>query len=134
VIDSFLTEGAPVAHMLSSNGCKATLQHYFHTFYTANPWMPKQIMTDCNQAQINAVSVIWPSATIFLCWWHVLHAWQQHFSTVAYPELWVMLQKWLQVTTDKEFDKLWVKIRSSNLSGPCWRQEHQTNINTDKSN
>jgi hypothetical protein len=101
----------PVAYMIASNGKEATLMHYFRLFKNRNPVLQKVVMTDCDIAQINAAESVW-SPTIMLCWWHVLHAWQQHFSTSAHPELWSALQSWLRMTDKDEFEKTWEYIQS----------------------
>ncbi|KAF8170157.1 hypothetical protein BJ912DRAFT_997691 [Pholiota molesta] len=45
---------------------------------------------------MNSIQLVYPKATLFLCWWHVLHAWQQHFVTSSFPELWDLLKKWIR--------------------------------------
>ena len=38
-------------------------------------------------------------------------AWQQHFVTTQFPELWELLKKWIRVTDD-EFKAYWMKIKA----------------------
>jgi MULE transposase domain len=99
--------------MLASNGREETLLFYFETFKHANPQAPKIIMTDHHLAQISAVQSTWPLARILLCWWHVLHAWQQHFSTTAFPELWNWLLKWIHIEDEEEFTQMWQYIQTT---------------------
>jgi hypothetical protein len=42
----------------------------------------------------------------------VLHAWQQHFSTHNFPELWDLLKRWIRITDREEFQKNWEKIQT----------------------
>jgi len=46
------------------------------------------IMTDCDQAQMNAITTVYPGTTMLLCWWHVLHVIWMHFHTDEFPQLW----------------------------------------------
>jgi hypothetical protein len=78
-------------------------------------------MMDFDWAQINAcklTSVDWKqmdtqqTTFILLCWWHVLHAWQQHFHISLHPELWDLLKKWIRMD-DKEFEAAWAKIQQT---------------------
>ncbi|GJE88758.1 MULE and SWIM domain-containing protein [Phanerochaete sordida] len=104
--------GIPVAWMLASSGTQETLDFYLRTFRQANPGIsPKWLMTDCDQAQINALRAQFPDATILLCWWHVLHAWQQHFVTTAFPDLWQLLKQWIRISDESGFEAHWAKIR-----------------------
>ena len=49
---------------------------------------PRVIMTDCDQAQINALETVYPQSRIFLCHWHMLCAIQSHFVMTAFKDLW----------------------------------------------
>jgi hypothetical protein len=50
---------------------------------------------------------------LLLCWWHVLRAWQQHFITTSFPELWDVLKSWIRITDETEFNKSWAKVQES---------------------
>jgi len=49
-------------------------------------------MSDRDLAQINAIVLRYPESEVWLCWWHVLHAWQQHFVISQNELLWVKLK------------------------------------------
>ncbi|KAJ7347674.1 hypothetical protein DFH08DRAFT_960107 [Mycena albidolilacea] len=67
-------------------------------------------MSDFDWAQINACWDVYHSL-ILLCWWHVLHAWQQHFHISQNPELWELLKKWVRMTHEDEFNAAWAEIQ-----------------------
>jgi len=52
-------------------------------------------------------------AMLLLCWWHVLHVWQQHFITTSFPELWDVLKSWIRITDETKFNKSWAKVQES---------------------
>ena len=69
-------------------------------------------MSDRDIGQLNAISRIYPESCRLLCWWHVLHAWQQHFVVQHYSELWKKLQGWVRITDGEEFWKAWRDIKT----------------------
>ena len=73
---------------------------------------PKWIMTDRDLAQINACGSIFLGSTVLLCWWHILHAWQQHFVISRHPELWEKLKAWIWISNTEKFEHAWVEIQS----------------------
>lgn len=99
--------------MLASNGKEETLKYYFTKFKEKNPTETTQIMTDRDQAQINAARIVWPLAMILLCWWHVLHAWQQHFAITHYPEAWSALKELVRAPTASVFASVYKKFKSN---------------------
>jgi hypothetical protein len=99
--------------MVSSNATEATIGFFLATLRSANPSViMSRIMTDFDWAQINMITKHYPEAQIFLCWWHVLHAWQQHITISHYPELCKLLKEWVHVTDTAGFDKFWVDIQA----------------------
>jgi hypothetical protein len=73
-----------------------TMTFLLHSVRAANPGIkPKRIMSDKDQAQMNEIWVVYPESQLLLCWWHVLHAWQQHFVTSQHPKLWDLLKAWI---------------------------------------
>jgi hypothetical protein len=68
-------------------------------------------MSDKNYPQMNSVRRVYPESRLLLCWWHVLHAWQQHFVTSHYPELWDLLKGWIRLTEEATFEQQWEKIK-----------------------
>lgn len=61
---------------------------------------------------MNAIKSRYPKSTLLLCWWHVLHAWQQHFVVSSFPALWDVLKKWIRITDPVEFWEYWSEIKS----------------------
>ncbi len=103
--------GMPVAWMLPSNGTQATLELYLKQIRVENPTMiPKEFMSDKDRAQMNTIKVVYSKCDLFLCWWHVLHAWQAHFTLMHFPILWDLLKKLIHVPTVADFDNLWHTI------------------------
>jgi len=81
--------GIPIAWMLSSSGTEVTITYFIRLILDRNPSVcPRNVMSDRDHAQINSCMKIWTTAIVFLCWWHVLHAWQQHLRIGDHPELW----------------------------------------------
>jgi hypothetical protein len=99
--------------MISSNATEATIDFFLDTLREKNPKViPSKIMSDFDKAQINAIRRRYPESQIFLCWWHVLHAWQQHIIISHYPELWDLLKGWIRLTDEAEFNECWTKIQA----------------------
>ncbi|KAE9385950.1 hypothetical protein BT96DRAFT_840005 [Gymnopus androsaceus JB14] len=99
------------AFLLASNNETETLTFYLKTLCACHPDIhPDYFMLDCDQSMINALCIVYPLVFLLLCWWHVLHAWQQHFSTTAYPELWEKLKAWIRVTDTDTFNSMKAEI------------------------
>ena len=99
--------------MISSNGMEETVDFLLRTVHARNPKVnPRNFMSDYNWPQLNSISRQFPLASIFLCWWHVLHAWQQHFHPSHYPELWALLKAWIRMTDPVKFAETWERIRT----------------------
>jgi hypothetical protein len=107
--------GIPVGWMLSSNAKEVTTDFFLGKLRERNPdIIPEKWMSDFDKGQINSIRKKYPeSKDIFLCWWHVLHAWQQHFIVSHYPELWALLKEWLRITDPDKFDEKWVEIQAA---------------------
>lgn len=104
--------GIPVAWMLASKGTEETITYFLQLIFVRNPSVhPRNVMSDRDHAQINSCVKVWVSAAVFLCWWHVLHAWQKHLRTSDHPELWKLLKAWVRVPSSAEFNELWGKIK-----------------------
>src|SRR6266404_1654400 len=87
-LTSFPT-GIPVAWMLSSDGTQETITFFLNFVKTHNPQIvPVIIMTDRDQAQMNAITTVYPGTTMLLCWWHVLCMIWMHFHMDEFPQLW----------------------------------------------
>jgi hypothetical protein len=103
--------GVPVAWMLANSGTQATLSYFLSLVRQRSPTIISRFfMSDRDHAQINAICRIYPKSTVLLCWWHVLHAWQQHFHIPDHPELWELLKKWIRVKDTAEFNLTWAEI------------------------
>ncbi|KAF7371682.1 hypothetical protein MVEN_00024400 [Mycena venus] len=104
--------GVPVAWMLASSATQATIYYFLKVHRAHNPsTIPRNIMSDFDRGQINACVDAY-HAFIFLCWWHVLHAWQQHFHIGSYPQLWERLKTWIRMTERSDFDATWTQIKA----------------------
>jgi hypothetical protein len=105
--------GIPAAWMVSSNRVEDTINFFLQSIRMRNPGItPEFFMSDKDHAQLNSIKRQFPKSAILLCWWHVLHAWQQHFITTVHPELWELLKKWIRLTDRAEFWQQWDKIKN----------------------
>lgn len=103
----------PIAWMISSNATEATIDYFLAMLWAQNPGViPKRLMLDFDKGQMNAVRCCYPESQLLLCWWHVAHAWQQHFVTAHYKDLWAELKQWYQKTTQAKFDVCWERIQA----------------------
>ena len=69
-------------------------------------------MTDRDQAQMNAITAVYPETTVLLCWWHVLRAIRMHFRTEEFPELWERIRAWVKTSDQIKFDSWWEEMQS----------------------
>lgn len=98
--------------MISSNATEDTIKYFLNLIRAQNPGiLPEYFMSDKDHAQINAIRAAYHESTVLLCWWHVLHAWQQHFVITSFPELWKQLKKWVRITDRDEFWAAWEEIK-----------------------
>ena len=110
--------GVPVAWMLSSSGTEATISFFLNFVKAQSPEItPAIIMTDCDQAQMNAITAVYPASNLLLCWWHVLRAMRMHFHTEEFPELWERVRELVKTSDQSRFDTLWEWIQTD-LSVP----------------
>lgn len=106
-----LNLGMPVAWMICSNATEATISFFLGALREHNPSViPKWWMSDRDPAQMNSIKSKYPESLLLLCWWHVLHAWQQHFSTREFPRLWELLKGWIRITDKQGFIARWQEI------------------------
>ena len=104
--------GMPVAWMLASSGTEITVSFFLRKVREASPTVtPGWIMSDKDRAQMNAIEAVFPESRLVLCWWHVLHAWRQHFKTQHHEKLWEKLRAWVRVSDVTEFDQYWREIQ-----------------------
>ena len=109
---AIFNQGCPVAWMISFNATEITIDYFINTLQLQNPKViPVKFMSDFNKAQINVIKHCYPESQLFLCWWHVLHAWQQHLVITHFQELWKLLKGWIHITEKSEFEDCWEKIQ-----------------------
>lgn len=98
--------------MLASYGTEETIAYFLSLLHASNLFtIPKKFMTDRDFAQINAIAARYPESEIWLCWWHVLHAWQQHLSISQNELLWTKLKALIRVEDSALFDSALVEIK-----------------------
>ena len=98
----------PITWMISSNATEATIDYFLAMLQAQNPGViPKYLMSDADQGQRNVVSHCYFESQFLLCWYHVAHAWQQHFVISHYRDLCIELKSWYCKTTKAEFDGCW---------------------------
>lgn len=98
--------------MISSNATEVTIDYFLKHLISRNPsTIPQTFMSDKDRGQMNAIRERYPKSRLLLCWWHVLHAWQAHFNTAEFPELWTLMKGWIRITDKEEFDKRWEEIQ-----------------------
>ncbi|KIK00486.1 hypothetical protein K443DRAFT_100253 [Laccaria amethystina LaAM-08-1] len=98
--------------MITSNGTAETIGYFISLLREHSPLIiPHWLMTDHNLVQINALRCYFPTSMILLCWWHVLHAWQQHLIISQNVELWDKLKAWVWIECLKKFEATWLEIQ-----------------------
>ncbi|KAJ7757401.1 hypothetical protein DFH07DRAFT_958758 [Mycena maculata] len=102
----------PIAWLIASNGKAETINYHLKHLLRLNPHIiPNKFMSDNDLAQLGCIRFRYPLSDLFLCWWHVLHAWQRHFVISHYPELWEKLKNWIRITDEAEFWRSWEEIK-----------------------
>ena len=106
-------QGIPIAYLISSDGCEATLIKFLQAFKTYCP-VVGAFMTDCCKAEKTAVETVYPNSRHILCYWHVLKAWTQKLKQERnFPKddpFWLKLKGLLHSRGD--FEKEYLKIVS----------------------
>ena len=103
--------GVPVAWMVSSDGKEETIYLFLTVFHSRNPVVPRYILSDRDEAQLSAIRRVYKSSHLFLCLWHVLHAWRAHLRTSQYPDVWAALQQLPRADSKDAFDRIWNTIK-----------------------
>jgi hypothetical protein len=99
--------------MLSSKGTTDTIRFFVNWVKEASPEIvPKIIMTNCDQAQVAALKIVYPESCILLCIWHVLCAFRSYFVTEQFQALWGKVKIWVKTEDKKECNKIWKEISS----------------------
>jgi hypothetical protein len=98
--------------MVSSNAKETTVTFFLRSLKKRSPSINlKWIMSDKDRAQMNLIQSVYLSVTLLLCWWHVLHAWQQHFVMQHHLKLWELMKAWPQITNLERFEDQWQEIQ-----------------------
>jgi hypothetical protein len=112
----FFHSGVPVAWMITSNGTEVTIQYFLNFVKDHCLEIKLQItMSDCDEAQLNAIKVVYPETKLLYCWWYVLHAMQSHFCMEEFLELWKCIWEWVKTSNQLTFDSLWEWIQTNSL-------------------
>ena len=99
--------------MLSSNSTTNTISFFVNWVKEASPAVrPSVIMSDCDQAQIAALRMVYPQSQILLCIWHVLRAMRSHFITNQFQALWDKVKALVNTKDLSQFSSLWDEISS----------------------
>ena len=79
--------------MISSNATEVTIDYFINTLRVRNPKIiPAKFMSDYDKAQINVIKHRYPKSQLYLCWWHILYAWQQ------FEDCWEKIQQLVLVS------------------------------------
>ena len=102
--------------MLSSSGTEVTIKFFLSFVKTQSLEItPGIIMTDCDKAQMNAITAMYLETTVLLCWWHVLHAIRMHFRTEEFLDLWERICLWIKMSNQIQFDLWWQEMQTDTL-------------------
>lgn len=71
--------GVPVAHLICRNSKTETIKKFLLAFKEICPTVGT-IMTDNDDAEINAIKAVYPESFHLLFWWHVEKAWKMKLS------------------------------------------------------
>ena len=97
--------------MLMSSRTTDTIAFFVRWVRDASPAVrPEVIMTDRDQAQIDALKEIYPLSQTWLCIWHVLRAMRSHFSTSEFQSLWERVKALVKTEDLAKYYKLWDDI------------------------
>src|SRR6267142_5540960 len=100
-----------VAWMLTSSGMTDTIAFFLCWVQDASlEVQPAVIMSDRNQAQLQAHKDVYPLSQIWLCIWHVLRAMQSHFSITVFQSLWEKVKALVKTEDLAKFYMIWDEI------------------------
>ncbi|KAM9938110.1 hypothetical protein OXX80_002373 [Metschnikowia pulcherrima] len=75
-------KGAPAAFMMTNCGRSEVISHFIRTVRNFAPFLPKQVVVDCDQAETNALLDVWnDEVSIVYCRWHVSKAFVNNVRT-----------------------------------------------------
>ena len=105
--------GVPVAWMISSKSTEVTINFFLNFIKVRSPEItPAIIMSDRDQAQMNAIKAVYSESTLLLCWWHVLRAMRTHFRTEEFPKHWERMREWVRTPDQTQFDSWWEEMQA----------------------
>jgi MULE transposase domain len=109
--------------MLTSSGTADTIAFFVCWVRDVSPAVrPAVIMSDCDQAQLQALREIYPSSQIWLCIWHVLQAMQSHFSITVFQSLWEKVKTLVKTEDLAKFYTIWDEISTDPSVPPSFVQ------------
>ena len=73
---------------------------------------PRDHTRDRDQAQLNAITAVYPGSTVLLCWWHVLCVMRMHFQTEEFPRLWERVHEWVKMPNQSKFESWWDEMQN----------------------
>src|SRR6267142_1162524 len=115
--------GVPVAWMITSSGTTDTIAFFIRWVCDASPevW-PAVIMSDHDQAQLQALKDVYPLSQIWLCIWHVLRAMRSHFSITVFQLLWEKVKAFVKTEDLAKFYMIWDEISTDPSVPPSFVQ------------
>lgn len=75
--------GLPVAFLISSDGYADNIKTFLAAFKQICPAV-NTFITDNDNAEIDAITTVFPESNHLLCWWHVLKNWKQKLQSSEY--------------------------------------------------
>jgi hypothetical protein len=109
--------------MLTSSGTTDTIAFFVRWVRDASPAVrPAVIMSDHDQAQLQALKEVYPLSQIWLCMWHVLRAIRSHFLITIFQSLWEKVKALVKTEDLTEFYTLWDEISTDPSVPPSFVQ------------
>ena len=109
--------------MLTSSGTADTIAFFICWVWDVSPAVrPAVIMSDRDQAQLQALREIYPSSQIWLCIWHVLRAMRSHFSITVFQSLWEKVKTLVKTEDLAKFYTIWDEISTDPSVPPSFVQ------------
>src|SRR6267142_2692711 len=115
--------GIPVTWMLTSSGTTDMITFFVHWVRDASLKVrPAVIMSDRDQAQLQALKDVYPLSQIWLCIWHVLRAMRSHFSITVFQSLWEKVKALVKTEDLAKFYTIWDEISTDPSVPPSFVQ------------
>src|SRR6267142_954766 len=115
--------GILVTWMLTLSRMTDMITFFIHWVQATSPavW-PTVIMSDHNQAQLQALKEVYPLSQIWLCIWHMLQAMRLHFSITVFQSLWEKVKALVKTEDLAEFYMIWDEISTDPSVPPSFVQ------------